>query len=62
MKEKRYMFLCDQKRKNCKDSIGCGVKCRHTADPDHYKKKIHKKFVKDISDPNLYWEWEGEEK
>ena len=59
MKEKRYMFLCDQKRK-CKNTIGCGVMCRHTADADHHKNKVHKRFVKDISDPNLFWEWENE--
>lgn len=60
MKEKRYMFLCDQKR-SCKNTIGCGTMCRHTADVEHCKNEVHKRFVKDISDPNLYWEWEGEE-
>ena len=61
IKEKKYMFLCDQKRP-CKNSIGCGVKCRHTADINHVKSKTLGLFMRDASDPNLFWQWEGEEK
>lgn len=59
-KEKKYMFLCDRKRDCCK-SPTCGTTCRHTADYKHYKNEVHKKFMRDASDPTLYWEWEVEE-
>ena len=60
-KEKRYMFLCDQNR-DCKNSSVCGLFCRHTADIEHSKNKEagYTKFMRDASDPNLYWEWEVE--
>lgn len=59
-KEKKYMFLCDQKR-DCRTSAVCGTMCRHTADIEHCKNEVHGRFMRDASDHNLFWEWEVEE-
>lgn len=60
MDEKHIMFLCD-KKKDCNHEFGCGLTCRHTADPEHAANETHTTFLRDSHDPNLWWECDPDE-
>jgi hypothetical protein len=63
-KEKKIMFLCDQKRE-CHGSLGCGLSCRHTADQNHAINGGLKdgkfpggRFLRDSANFDVWWEIE----
>ena len=63
-KEKKIMFLCDQKRE-CHGSKACGLCCRHTSDQNHAingKLKDGKfpggRFLRDSVNFDVWWEIE----